>query len=618
MEITGQNQSSHSTPTPWVPLRTVVTPVLKKNIEYLSIFDPTLCKQIKANAGNEELLAQEAQGLIRYRTLDEPARWIFGETSPRSELAALGDKLRRVPREAPLMVLLGTAAGYAIRLFAEPFLKNPESVLLAIDTSAARMRCGLIHTDIRPVLRSGRFHWRIGGTGLDDIFAAIDDLNLWRRNPVFLLDPMDGNWVETLRRFQLEYAERSSIYERRRTQTIERIRSRRDQPENKEIHRVLLLDCWKHFPQGLHIQSIRNAFQRRGMKTQMLELDGVRIDLFEAPYRRLQERSLLDTLDAFQPDLIVSYAYHAPHILGRELFEAVGRPWLQIVSNFAFYDRTYYENEYSAIAECRLIPDYQKRGAAHPFFVPLMANYTAEQPAPTSRRYPVVFVGNPFSTPPEEAEQFRQRFEGRPALWEAVHSAIAEVGDFDRGYNLFDYLEANPLPQVRDDREYYDLFRHVLCATAEKRRRTLLEQIAGKGLALFGNWEAAVKDSPLQPCFQRYLPIQEEPALFSEGHIFVNIHTAANLSSPNMRFFNVAGMGGFLLSDGNFSDFLEPGKEMACFDSVADFVEKVRYYIAHPDETDAIRERGLARIRRDWTYDQWIDWVFKEIGIHCP
>jgi len=66
------------------------------------------------------------------------------------------------------------------------------------------------------------------------------------------------------------------------------------------------------------------------------------------------------------------------------------------------------------------------------------------------------------------------------------------------------------------------------------------------------------------------------------------------------RHFEVPGCGGFLLT-GNADDldsYYEPGKEVVCFDSTDDLIEKIRYYLAHEEERASIAQAGRSEERR--------------------
>ncbi len=610
------NDTTQSQP-PWIPLRAVVTPLLKDNLQYLSAFDAEFFEKIKNNQGAEELLLQEFGGFVRCKTQSDPSRWIFGENHPRQELAAIQTRLKMISRDAGLVIFLGTSTGYALRIAADALLKNPRTTVLVIEPSAARLRSAMLVFDMRNALASGRYHLAIGEDDIATVLQSINQYNLWGREKVYAYFSNPEDQQAKYHNFLDQYNAGSDKEHQKSAEVIECLRQNAAQKNEKTVERVMLFECWGEFPQGLHIRSIEKALRQRGVDVKTVALQGHRFDMHEADYRRFYIRSLLANLKDFQPDLIISYAYHAPQIVGQEIFEALGVPWVQAASNFAYYDRRYYQNEYSAIAERKLMPAYIERGAPNPFFVPIMANYSEDQPVQTSRRYPIVFVGNPLGLPKEDEQRFRTKMLKRSQLWNAILHAEQELSNFDLQLNLFDYLEANPMPQVENEQEYYDIFRYLLCQCTAARRRILLECIADKGLALFGNWADNAEDSALKNCYQRYLPIAEEPALFNEGHIFVNIHSVGNVTSPNMRYFNVAGMGGFLISDGDFSQFLEPGKEMIRYQSVNELAEQVTYYLEHIDEADRIREQGQKRIARQWTYSNWLDMIFEKVGLAC-
>ena len=85
------------------------------------------------------------------------------------------------------------------------------------------------------------------------------------------------------------------------------------------------------------------------------------------------------------------------------------------------------------------------------------------------------------------------------------------------------------------------------------------------------------------------------------------------------RNFEVPGCGGFLLTGKaeNLGDYYEAGKEVDCFDSTEDLVEKVRYYLDHEEERAAIAERGYERTLREHTYVHRFTEIFQKMGLPC-
>jgi len=87
----------------------------------------------------------------------------------------------------------------------------------------------------------------------------------------------------------------------------------------------------------------------------------------------------------------------------------------------------------------------------------------------------------------------------------------------------------------------------------------------------------------------------------------------------NLRVFEILGSGGFLLTDKLPYDtglemLFEPEKEIALYTSIDDLKEKIRYYLANPDEVMAMRraanEKILAKHQPDHKRKQLMDIVY--------
>jgi spore maturation protein CgeB len=72
----------------------------------------------------------------------------------------------------------------------------------------------------------------------------------------------------------------------------------------------------------------------------------------------------------------------------------------------------------------------------------------------------------------------------------------------------------------------------------------------------------------------------------------------------NMRLFEATGVGALLLTESarNLPGLFTPGEEVVTYDSPDDLVEKVRHYVAHPDERIAIAAAGQRRTLTEHTY----------------
>lgn len=87
------------------------------------------------------------------------------------------------------------------------------------------------------------------------------------------------------------------------------------------------------------------------------------------------------------------------------------------------------------------------------------------------------------------------------------------------------------------------------------------------------------------------------------------------------RTFEIPACGGFMLHQRNpeVLELFEEGKEIACYATVQELAEKVDYYLAHPEERQAIAERGHRRCVPAYSYDNrmrsLLDWHSHAVGL---
>ena len=84
------------------------------------------------------------------------------------------------------------------------------------------------------------------------------------------------------------------------------------------------------------------------------------------------------------------------------------------------------------------------------------------------------------------------------------------------------------------------------------------------------------------------------------------------------RNFEVPGCGGFLLTGDadNLRDYYVDGKEIVIFKDTADMIEKIKYYLAHDKEREAIAQAGYERTIREHTYEQRFREIFKIMNVY--
>jgi len=136
-------------------------------------------------------------------------------------------------------------------------------------------------------------------------------------------------------------------------------------------------------------------------------------------------------------------------------------------------------------------------------------------------------------------------------------------------------------------------------ASQERRKTPVLALRDLADLKVVGSdWDlVGVYQHQILPRIEYY---NELPIFYSSAAINLNITQPQIRRGLNQRFFDVLACEGFLISDHNdeIAIFFTPGEELVIFDDVPDLVEKVGYYLNHPDKRKAIahaaREKVLA------------------------
>lgn len=98
---------------------------------------------------------------------------------------------------------------------------------------------------------------------------------------------------------------------------------------------------------------------------------------------------------------------------------------------------------------------------------------------------------------------------------------------------------------------------------------------------------------------------EQMPKVFHLSKINLNITMKGIQSGLPLRIYDVMGCGGFLLT--NYQQeipmYFEIGKDLECYDSMEDCVQKVQYYLNHEDERKEIASHGYEKVKRLHTYE---------------
>jgi spore maturation protein CgeB len=122
-------------------------------------------------------------------------------------------------------------------------------------------------------------------------------------------------------------------------------------------------------------------------------------------------------------------------------------------------------------------------------------------------------------------------------------------------------------------------------------------------------------------------PVSDEEliALYSRSNIslgFLEVYDQHDPSRVITRHLHLrefeAPMSGALYCTGyidELAEFFEPDKEVIIYRNEDELLEKVRFYLSHPDEAERIRVAGRSRALRDHTYQRRFQSLFQELGL---
>lgn len=158
---------------------------------------------------------------------------------------------------------------------------------------------------------------------------------------------------------------------------------------------------------------------------------------------------------------------------------------------------------------------------------------------------------------------------------------------------------AEPLPAARCR------YQVSFVGSAFGNRRELVQQLAGRGVAVecFGyGWP----NGPVDTARMRSILRESVVSLnFGDSGLLIQGGRLARNRQIKARNFEVPGCGGFLLTETleSLENFYTPGREVVIYEGIDDLAGKIRYYLDHPAERDAIALAGHRRTASAHTYD---------------
>lgn len=152
-----------------------------------------------------------------------------------------------------------------------------------------------------------------------------------------------------------------------------------------------------------------------------------------------------------------------------------------------------------------------------------------------------------------------------------------------------------------------------------KARRAMIEYavVHGVKMKVWGGYREHILTSPIRDVWQGQIWGEDMRKALCAAKIGLNFHVdhaAGELDRGlNMRAFELAGCGVFQLLQRvpGVCEFFEEGKEIVCFDTAEEMLDKIDYYLSHDAERERIAQAGRERALRDHTWAQRVERMVK-------
>ena len=116
-------------------------------------------------------------------------------------------------------------------------------------------------------------------------------------------------------------------------------------------------------------------------------------------------------------------------------------------------------------------------------------------------------------------------------------------------------------------------------------------------------WDIANADISLKKFYKGVVYAETLVKVFKSAKIVINIHRDFEIRGGNYRLFEIPACGAFQLVDEkkDIGKYFEIGKEIVTYKDEDDLKKKVKYYLEHPEEREAIARAGYQRVKKNHT-----------------
>lgn len=173
------------------------------------------------------------------------------------------------------------------------------------------------------------------------------------------------------------------------------------------------------------------------------------------------------------------------------------------------------------------------------------------------------------------------------------------------------YLPEGANPQVHRPYDLGKIIDVSFVGQCYGNRQSVITELQKRGIDV----EAYGSGWPAGP-----LPTEEMVKMYSKSKInlgFGGVSGHKDTFCLKGRDFEIPMSGGLYLTEAHpeLDNVFVQGKEILTYSGIDDLASKIKYYLAHPDQAEAIREKGYQRSLREHTWEMRFEKIFRLIGI---
>ena len=372
----------------------------------------------------------------------------------------------------------------------------------------------------------------------------------------------------------------------------------------------ILFVKWKTYGQEILIE----AFEKQGITVDTICCDAEKCGLLE---RCSFLEPLKEKIAQGNYDLIFSFNYFP---VVSTACEEMGRKyvaWTVDSPLYALYTRSVFNScNYLFVFDKSSLWELQNMGVKNVWYLPLASdaeNFDTVLANATHKDFhcDVSFVGNLYTD-----KSFYNVMGDKKAYLDgymegliAAQSKIWGMSFVEEVLKSNTTLGLDKLLRAEEDEGYigtkYKAFANscILCEITARERKEYLD-FAGQYASVDVYTGSDKKVIPHTNVKWKVDYLTEMPRVFRNSKINLNITLRTIQQGISLRVWDILACGGFLLTNyqPELEEFFEIGRDLVCYFSKEDMVDKMLYYLEHEDERAEIARNGYAKVKAFHSY----------------